>query len=132
MAVHCTDAIIGNADILQGAFKWNNIAWVGPNSSFLIFFKAVSMAGTLVGGIGLVAVGRSHLVAAFSHHVGVVCVIGAEIVNFRCFFAMAGGDRLLCLKMGKGNPPCRAAWNYMLFLMHRLWRRWGKWGDWGW
>ena len=121
-AAHCTNAIqCGNVDILRGVLKWNNITRVGPNSSFLILFKAVSMAGILVGGLGLTAGGRSCLVAAFSHHVGVVCVIGTEIVNFRCFFAMAGGDRPLFLKMGKGNPPCRAAWHYMLFLMHRLW-----------
>ena len=80
------------------------------------------MAGILVGGLGLTAGGRSILIDAFPHHVGVVgVVVRTEIVNFRRFFAMVAGDRPPFPGMGKGGSPCRPSWHYVFLLVHRLW-----------
>ena len=95
-----------------GVLNWISITRVGPKSSSLILFKAVSMVRILVGGLGLNAGGRNILIEAFPHHVGVVgVVVIIEIINFRRFFAMVVGNR----------PSRRPSWHYVLLLVHGLW-----------
>ena len=107
LAVLCVEVITIIADILQGVFKGNNVAWTSPDSGSLILSKVASRVRILVEDVGLVVGGRSHLVAGPSHHAGTACVIRAEIVNFRCFSVMAGGTGCLALEGARGTPPVR-------------------------